>query len=381
MSETLTGPVTIDLTGLQTLMETLSRQGYALIAPVLRDDAIVYDEIDGVDDLPKGWADDQSPGRYRLKERDDDALFGYAVGPQSWRRYLHPPLQRLWSAQKGADGITITEESLDQQKRAFIGVRACELSAMQIQDKVFCGEDYKDAHYKSRRDNALIISVNCSDPSDVCFCTSMGTGPAAKQGFDLSLTELMDREEHLFLLEAGTQAGLEIMQALPHRATTPEEASAGAEMIENSVARMGRTLQTNGLRDLLMRNLENAHWDDVAQRCLSCSNCTMVCPTCFCTSVEDTSDLSGQNSERSRRWDSCFTMDHSYLTGGSVHKSTSSRYRQWLTHKLATWEDQFGESGCVGCGRCIAWCPAGIDITEEIAAIRKSESLTGEDAG
>jgi formate hydrogenlyase subunit 6/NADH:ubiquinone oxidoreductase subunit I len=111
----------------------------------------------------------------------------------------------------------------------------------------------------------------------------------------------------------------------------------------------------------------------VAQRCLACTNCTLVCPTCFCVAVEDTTDLAGDHVERHRRWDSCFTAGHSYVHGGSVHASTASRYRQWMTHKLSTWFDQFGSSGCVGCGRCIAWCPAAIDITEEAAAITGTE--------
>ena len=133
---------------------------------------------------------------------------------------------------------------------------------------------------------------------------------------------------------------------------------------------MGREMNTDGIHDLLLANLEHPRWEEVAGRCLTCGNCTMVCPTCFCTSVEDTSDLAGVSAERSRRWDSCFTMDFSYIHGGSVRASPKSRYRQWMTHKLATWWDQFGSSGCVGCGRCITWCPVGIDITEEVRAIR-----------
>jgi ferredoxin len=132
---------------------------------------------------------------------------------------------------------------------------------------------------------------------------------------------------------------------------------------------MARAMPELNLVDLLKENYAHPRWDDVAERCVTCGNCTMVCPTCFCFSVTDTSSLTGEDPERHRSWDSCFTMDHSYLHGGSVRVSGRSRYRQWMTHKLATWHDQFGTSGCVGCGRCITWCPAGIDITEEVAAI------------
>jgi Fe-S-cluster-containing hydrogenase component 2 len=128
------------------------------------------------------------------------------------------------------------------------------------------------------------------------------------------------------------------------------------------------------LRTLLIDSRESAHWQDVADRCLTCGNCTMVCPTCFCTTTEDTTDLTGQRTERSQRWASCFELDFSYLHGGSVRVSGESRYRQWITHKLSSWHDQFGNSGCVGCGRCIAWCPTGIDITAEVAALAAEQS-------
>jgi ferredoxin len=144
---------------------------------------------------------------------------------------------------------------------------------------------------------------------------------------------------------------------------------------------MGRQLDTGGIKDLLYDNFEHPRWDDVASRCLTCGNCTMVCPTCFCFSITEVTDLAGLQAEQQRSWDSCFTVEHSNLHGGPVRVSGRSRYRQWMTHKLATWIDQFGTSGCVGCGRCITWCPVGIDITEEAAAIRASDGDTGGGTG
>ncbi|NJL33712.1 MAG: sulfite reductase subunit A, partial [Chloroflexaceae bacterium] len=129
---------------------------------------------------------------------------------------------------------------------------------------------------------------------------------------------------------------------------------------------------------LLKHNLEHKRWEQVAERCLSCANCTMVCPTCFCSTVEDTTALDGSHAERWRKWDSCFTVDFSFIHGGTVRRETRTRYRQWMTHKLAAWIDQFGTSGCVGCGRCIVWCPVGIDITAEIAAMRASDDISVE---
>ncbi|HEY9228950.1 MAG TPA: 4Fe-4S dicluster domain-containing protein, partial [Gemmatimonadaceae bacterium] len=157
-------------------------------------------------------------------------------------------------------------------------------------------------------------------------------------------------------------------------ASTEEERRAD-DIVSATARSMGRTMDTTDIKELLYRNPEHPRWDDVADRCLACTNCTLVCPTCFCASVEEMSDLAGETSEQWRRWDSCFTLDHSYMHGGSVRGSIRARYRQWLTHKVASWIDQFGTSGCVGCGRCITWCPVGIDITEEVAAIRATDGI------
>ncbi len=352
------------------IISELADRGYRVIGPVLRDGAIVYDTVTRLDEFPAGWTDRQDGGRYRLERRSDAAYFGYAVGPHSWKRFLHPPIERLWQAHRDGGGFSVVEENAPTERLAFIGVRACELHAMAIQDRVFLGGQYRDRAYEVRREHAFIVAVDCGEAGGTCFCASMGTGPKAEAGFDLALTELIDCGRHLFLLEVGSTAGANLIENLPSRPAFEEEISAAAAVVDRTKKRMGRTLDTDGLKELLQANPAHPRWDAVAERCLACGNCTMVCPTCFCTTVEDTTDLSGDNAERVRRWDSCFTLDFSYLHGGSVRSSTRSRYRQWMTHKLAHWFDQFGTSGCVGCGRCITWCPVGIDITEEAAAIR-----------
>jgi len=338
------------------LFDALRRRGFRLVGPVIRDGAICYDDIESPADLPAGWTDEQEGATYRLRRRDDDALFGYNVGPQSWKKYLFPPSARL-----------LPPEEAPAEPLAFIGVRACELNAIAIQDRVFTGGRHPDPQYAARRDGAFIVAVNCGQAGGTCFCVSMAAGPRATSGFDLALTEMV--AERYFLIEAGTERGAEIVSELGCRPASAEQAATAEAITERTAEAMGRTMPALDLRDLLYDNLDHPEWDDVAARCLACGNCTMVCPTCFCFSVEDVSGLAGEDPERHRSWDSCFTMDHSYLHGGQVRTSTRSRYRQWMTHKLATWEDQFGTSGCVGCGRCITWCPVGIDITEEVAAI------------
>jgi ferredoxin len=252
-------------------------------------------------------------------------------------------------------------------------VRSCDLHAILVQDRTFLEGAHVDRDYEARRRNAFIVAVNCGQAGGTCFCVSMGTGPRATAGFDLALTEIVDDGSHRFLVEVGTEAGAEVLAELPSRAAEADDERGADAVVERAAAEQGRELDTTDIKDLLYRNLEHPRWEEVADRCLSCGNCTLVCPTCFCSAVEDRTDLAGEESERVRVWDSCFTLEHSYVHGGSVRSTGASRYRQWMTHKLATWIDQFGTSGCVGCGRCITWCPVAIDITEEVAAIRASD--------
>ncbi len=358
--------------GLNELFAALRRRQYRLVGPTLRDGAIVYDEIKSPADLPLGWTDEQDGGRYRLKRRDDKAHFGYAVGPHSWKKFLFPATTRLWKARRnGSEGFGVLEEKKEAPKYAFIGVRSCELHAIAIQDRVFLRDKYVDPVYKARRENAFIVAVNCGQAGGTCFCVSMKTGPKATFGFDLALTEVLEGGRHEFVVEVGTDRGADILREVSYREAGSDAPDAVERTVARAASQMGRTMDTSDIKDLLYRNFEHPRWDDVASRCLTCANCTMVCPTCFCSTVEDTTDLTGEHAERWRKWDSCFTMDFSYIHGGQVRASPKSRYRQWMTHKLATWIDQFGTSGCVGCGRCITWCPVGIDITEEVRAIRE----------
>jgi ferredoxin len=351
---------------LQVVFNILTAAGYTIIGPSLDQEAIVYVTIEKIEDLPIGWTDDQGPGQYRNRRRNDGKYFGYVVGPTTWKRFLYPPELTLFSCQQ-IEGELEIESKRETFNYAFIGARSCELAAINIQDRILLGDLHQDPHYRDRREQAFILAVNCTEPGETCFCTSMNTGPRCCSGFDLALTELNDT----FLFEVGSELGAEMLAGSGWRPAGAFEMNQASKLIDRAEKEMGRTLETGDLPDLLYDNLDSPQWALVAQRCLSCTNCTMVCPTCFCVDVQDLSDLSGQNTMRRRIWDSCFSTDFSYVHGGNTRPNIRSRYRQWLTHKMASWVDQFGELGCVGCGRCITWCPVGIDLTEEIAAIRE----------
>ena len=349
---------------LDSLVITLKARGFEVIAPVRRDGAIVLAAIDSLAALPRGWAADQEPGRYRLRPAAGGALFGPGPAATSCRAFLHPASERLFAARRSGSGFQVETDDPPVPRYAFVGIRACDLAAVARLDRVLKGDRFHDTAYQARRDAAFFAVVDCREPASTCFCASVGGGPVAAAGYDLRITEITE-EGHRFLLEPGSAAGADILATLP--GIPPDDATLRAA--GRPAAPQARSLPADGLAGRLCAAAEHPRWQATAARCLACANCTMVCPTCFCTTVEDTSGLLPDQAARWRRADSCFTLGFSYIHGGSVRATIAARYRQWLLHKLATWHDQFGTTGCVGCGRCIAWCPAGIDITEEARAV------------
>lgn len=363
------------------LVASLSRRGYTVVGPTLRDNVIAYNRITSADDLPAGLTCDQDAGQSRTRQRDDGAFFGYAVGPRSLKDFLYPSRSLLCRLRGDRTDFAVESGDDEAPRYAFLGVRSCELHAMALQDAIFLQGAHVDPIYQARREACFIVAVNCGVPGGTCFCVSMGTGPKASRHYDIVLTEVCGGGQHYFTAESGSDNGASVIAELSPREATLEEVSAATHVVADAEAKMGRTMEAADVRELLERNATSPRWERIAERCLSCANCTMVCPTCFCSTVEDVTSLSGASAERWRVWDSCFTMNFSYIHGGHVRKTSASRYRQWITHKLSSWHNQFGASGCVGCGRCITWCPVGIDITEEVAAIRRGSATDTANGG
>ena len=365
-------PLFLERNALDELIQILRDEGYTVLGPTVLNDAVMIRPIRSMEELPRGIQDEQDGGHYRLTEGDPDLTFEYVVGPNGPKSYLFPSKLKLFGFRVKGDHFVLESGPPEVPKLAFLGVRACELAAIKVQDRVFgVGEPgmfrcESESWYTQARQQALFIAVNCTRASGTCFCGSWGTGPRATEGFDLALTELRSG----FVLERGTSRGQELIARLPLREANATELELAELKINRASERMGRTLETKGVKVLLERNIEHPQWDKVAGRCLSCGNCTMVCPTCFCCTVEDSTHLEDGKVTRTRYWESCYTHQFSDITTGPERNTIRGRYRHWLRHKLATWWDQFGMSGCIGCGRCITWCPVGIDLTEEIPAIR-----------
>jgi ferredoxin len=354
---------------LQVLLQALVDAGYACVGPQVRDGAIVYDVLKHIDQLPWGIRDHQSNGSYQLEKIPENKAFAFANGPQAIKPILFKPQETVWKVVRNQDGKLIFQPHLaEEQPVAIIGARSCDLAAMRIQDKVFIEGKHPDPRYKKRREQLFVVAVNCSYASENCFCVSAGTGPQVQDPYDLQMTEV----DEGFVINEGSARGQAIITGL--HLTKAKETH--CKKAEHNVAQAAN-MQTKRipldnkreLRDLLFANLNHQRWEEVAERCLSCGNCTSVCPTCFCHSEVEKPSLDGKSSEHQREWDSCFTAGHSNVNGKIIRDDTHKRYRQWLTHKVGSWFDQFDTSGCVGCGRCVTWCPVGIDITEELAAI------------
>ena len=355
--------------GLDALVELLLADGFLVVGPVVRGAAITYDDIGSGDDLPTGWAVDQAPGSWRMRPTGDNSRFGYTPGAASWKQYVFPPHQEVLRIRRVDGSFVVSHPAEPDRPLALVGARDCEVRALEVLDRVQLDPDHPDPRYAARRRDAFIVAVTCGVPAATCWCTSMGGGPVPRHGYDILLTELHDADGHRLLAEAGTARGEALLARLPGVAATAVDRSAADAVAAAARAQLPQRLPGDELPSLLAGTEHHPQWDDVAERCLACSNCTMVCPTCFCSTFTDHTDLEPDVTHRSQEWASCFQLDHSNLGGRPVRAKVSSRYRQWLTHKLATWPEQFGTVGCVGCGRCTTWCPAGIDIVQETCAL------------
>lgn len=340
-------------------------QGFALNGPQIRDGAIVFAPLKQCDELPQGIEDQQSPGSYRLNKTSRKLWFSWANGPQAIKPMLFKPRELLWQVNRDSEGKLVFEKKQSREKpMALLGVRSCDLAALKLQDQHFIQGQYADEAYGQRREAMLLLAVDCHRSAQTCFCASSGDGPGVKTGADVHLREL----DNGFLVAAFSPKGQKIVDGLSLKPVQEEQMQIAQDRVEAAAQSQIRFLKDPGDK-LDTALLDSPFWEKIAGQCLSCGNCTSVCPSCFCFETLDDHDQALNQSSFYRQWSSCFTMDHSYMHGLNTRPGTRLQYRQWFLHKLVTWKQQYGRSGCVGCGRCITWCPAGIDITQSAAEL------------
>ena len=338
------------------MVDALLADGRTVVAPTLRDGAVTLGEIHSAADVAIGWRAETAPGRYRLVADRDGLIFGASVGPTSTKRWRSPPETIAWTGRREPGGFSGGVPTQSPPRMAFIGLRGCDLAARVLYDRAVGAAPSED----------FIVGVECTEPGSTCFCVSMGTGPGISEGADLVVTEILE-PSHLLVTRACTPRGADMLEVLGGRPPSAAEEDAAWSQVAAAARGMSNGIDPDAAAAAL-RLPSPQGWEDVAARCLACGNCTMVCPTCFCTTTVDHTTPDASQASRVRLWDSCFSLAFSEVHGGPARASTASRYRQWISHKLSWWWDQFGASGCVGCGRCIVWCPVGIDIRAEASA-------------
>jgi ferredoxin len=350
------------------LIQNLGGLGYTVIGPSLSEGVVRLMEIKRPEDLASGVVDVQAPGRYAIAGKSP-SVFSYVNGPDSPKDYLHPGEVELSRTIEKNGGTEVVSAFHSEKKYAFFGIRPCDLKGVGVMDRTMMVPGFEDPVYSVLRKDSVTVVVNCTRAGENCFCASMGTGPGADSGYDLAITELSDRL--LLDVPEGSKKLLKGVDVIP---ATEKDISAGKEMVLLAREQMHKRIEKDNPSELMYAGTDSPLWEKTAERCLACGNCTMVCPTCFCNTIQDWTDFREGSVSRIRRWDSCLSKDFAYSAGGNPRRQRSARYRQFVMHKFAYWKDQFGVYGCVGCGRCITWCPVGIDITETVNGVLRGEA-------
>lgn len=257
-------------------------------------------------------------------------------------------------------GLVRTTESL-QRDRVLFGAKPCDIEAISLIGKVFESPEYTDVYFAEKRRKTTMVVLGCDHPLSTCFCSSTGGGPFKKNGADLFLTDLGGS----YLAEPLTEKGTLLTRSPLFKEALPEDEELVREIEEKAKRKVNGTIPVEGIEKKLDLMMESPFWDRVHEKCLGCGVCTFLCPTCHCFDISD--EATDNRGERVRCWDSCLFPIYSLETSGHNPRPTCrERTRQRLMHKLNYYPKNYGRVACVGCGRCILFCPVQFDIREVI---------------
>ena len=321
---------------------------YQIFGPVARRSDVSFQEVSSAEMLKLDYTTTTLPPKKFFHRRED--LVEYEAG----------------------GGFKVPELDLERPI-LLLGVHACDLNAILRQDRLFSSE-YVDPYYLRRRESSAIVALTCTDVGENCFCASLGTGPTIEEGYDLLLTDLGGS----YLVEVGTDRGREMIQGLALRDASGADLAEKERRVKEVLAKFKKSIRMEGLAELASNSPDHEVWTLIGEKgglagcfpCLSCGNCSMVCPTCYCYEVADIPDLSFEAGVRSRELDSCQVLEYAAVAlGGNFRSDRKSRVRHWMMCKFGAAGGQINSS-CVGCGRCIRSCPAHIDLTEVAKSLR-----------
>lgn len=286
------------------------------------------------------------------------------------KKVFQPQHERL--ATFNLQGEPEASSFVEAEPTVLFGIHTCDLKAISLLDEAFSA-DYPDAHYLSRRENTLLVSIECLEPCDeYAFCKDMGTLTPESKNFDLHLTEM----ESGYLVEVGSEAGQKLLDTYAQASAAKDQKGRLDQIRSDKQQQFEKRLDFDAaeLPEMLAAAFEDPVWQDMGDRCLACGSCTNVCPTCYCFNVEDEVNMVLTEGERVRSWDSCQLDEFASVAGGeNFREARSARQRHRLMRKGKYLYEKFDELGCVGCGRCIRTCTAKISIVESFNAIHNGK--------
>ena len=283
---------------------------------------------------------------------------------------LFPNVEKMYRYKAAGDDSFIEEIQPEDRKKILFGIRPCDVRSIGSMDKVFLTKDYVDSYYAKRRDQVTIVSVGCVSPERTCFCDSMGLDPNDAPGADVMMNQVKDADKEGYVLRSYTEKGAALLELLKDLGSTED-----LPYVQDTACTL-RIRKDPELDKKLAGMFEHPIWDKVTKGCIGCGTCTFICPTCYCFDIDH--ENYGAEGCKYRCWDSCMFSDYTRMAGGANPRPTKKeRLRNRYMHKLSYFNERYGETLCVGCGRCVAHCPSHLDISEFIEKASETPAAAG----